>query len=398
MKMTQSSTLPTVLVAGFDSAENPISRTLRKQYGINPDWLEPGKSIRPHLYEIAIIGKSFINTSRYREVQDAFKEQKKPVFITNSGFSEIKQSLEDHLFERGKKQFGTKNVVPVASGGRPFNSPLFVTTTQVRRPAPALAAPAAPTSPPTVIHTKPTLVTTPAQTAAYTPILDENNIPKHTPERLEKIYKIVYECTKAGMGGLETVEMLTLEGYKKASGVEYIPQDVYSMRLSLKNQDWKPEGETENIGNFSKQKTKPFPAAAANPVTPMATPTPAPAPTPSVVLAPIALAPTSANPAALAMELIGHVLNSALPTDQKIAIVQKIQLGEIKSLKETKFEVVEMNAAQGIGVSMTKVLVYKRIDILNPAAAKELVLTKELTNELLNNMALLHKFVTTEAI
>jgi hypothetical protein len=105
-----------VLVSGMDLFPNQLTRAVEgygcKVYHVNGD---PGKNF-PRFCDIAIIGTKVSSHQKVWDVKDAYKEQKKPVLVTNTGFSEIRERFEELLVKRGirlpQKSFNNTIAIP----------------------------------------------------------------------------------------------------------------------------------------------------------------------------------------------------------------------------------------------------------------------------------------------
>lgn len=288
-----------ILLAGMNHFPNQFSRALDK-YGIEVVHISGDSSGHiPSDCAAVVIGTCQASHTKYGQVKDYYKRLGRPVFVSYQSFSPIKERFETFLKTEGFME----RIVRRAAGGETVMSQAFK---QAKEPKRAV----------------------------------------HPHEIVNKIYTIVRECFEAGMDLTQTVEMLKAEGYKKASGEEYVNADVSFIRNSL---------------GLKARSRKVLPTTP-KPVKP----------------------PASGD---IKLTLISKVLDSALPGDRKLDLLERINRGEITKEDATISRRVRLDGNQGEGLQLFT------SNILSNNDKPVIVMSKLQAAIILESLSAIHGFV-----
>ena len=354
-------TNPRVLVAGLFREDNQFTRTLKKNYGCDVVWTNLDHPTFPTDAEVVVIVTSHINTAKILKIKEAYKELKTPILVAAQGFSDIKETFENYLFERTKNQKVVEVKKPQVFSRRPFNAALPLEDIKVQ-----LKAAEEKKSPTLDAHTS-------------TGEIPETKRAVHDKETLAKIFKVIEDCQTANMSAKDTIELLEADGLKKASGESYDLQDIYSMRLRIKQMK---ESQPQKVP-APQPKPAPAPVKPAPPV--MAQPTPTPTPATTVPGTGLTVA-QKIEP----MILIGEVLKSIeLPQEEKLRLIGKIQAGEITTFETIVTDVVDNPEHREKELRISKIDIRK-----SRKNALEVYLNKEHCELVMLNLNAVHEFAT----
>lgn len=269
-----------VLVAGLENRDNQFTRRLAKEYGCEVFWTSVDERRYEREVDIGIVVRAQINSKKFQEIKDLFKQNKRPLLVARDNFSDIKNAFDDFLYRRGLHLNAKQMPLPKPGHQKqPFNSSF----SSLKELKPNDEKP-----------------------------IDVAPVPK-AQNKLRDILKVVKECADARMSAHDTVVMLG--EFKKSSGNSYDEQDVYNFRSRLRKEG--ALDETPIIAEEIKPPPPP-PKIEAKPAQLELKPEPPP-PAP----APIGFDPLS---------LIGEVLKSEqLPQEEKLKLIQKIQAGDVKA-------------------------------------------------------------------
>lgn len=331
---------PKILLAGMNRYPNQFSRKI-EQLGCETVPLsgDPGGHI-PTDCEAVIITKCQSSHEKFYQVKDAYKALNKPVFITDFGFSPIKERFTEFLKKlprpaevksRGQSNamshafFHAANLTIDGSGG---------SNREEGRPqgGPVNAVPSIPKE-----EVKMTKKKTGPKTGSTRAV--------HSQEVTNRVNQIVQECYDADMSTRETLQMIQAEGFKMADGRDYTTAYISTIRYRM---GLRPKG-----SKMAHRAPEPVAAPARRVHTPVDQSSP--------------------------LELIGRVLATEVSLQRKLELVAKIQSGEITTDSAVTTKVgpdgLQLMATSIIDGSEKKILTLNKVQAIAVAQAMKAIET-----------------------
>lgn len=252
--------------------------------------------------DIVIFFKFAMSHQKFWDVKEAYSNRGIPMFSIGTGFSEIKEDLEQWIKENKppEREVEVKRIfVPPPRKEKTAMAQAFQQATFIEEPA----AP-----PPRMIAGRAV----------------------HNEETVARIKEIIFDCMNAEMNVRDTINMLHAEGLRAADGSEFSYGYVHTLRGKLQAQEQVKKAEPTKEMIVEKKEN-------------------------SVGI----LRPTKYQKQSLTlsekMDLIGKVLASNIAQDRKLILVEAIQKGEISGEESATTRRARMNGVDQIQILRTSI-------------------------------------------
>lgn len=203
-----------VAVYGLPGPENQVTRGITK-YGMTAFAMEDSDPLPRDNYDAVVLSPIQVSHGRYAEIKKFCNDNKIKLFVTTSGFSQIKQAFEDHFFS--DKVLRKVNIKKRNSSKKELVSKSEEKNTESNR------------------------ITGP-------------RIVKYTAEQRELRDEMILECVDAGFDNKQIIEYLTGEGYFRPSdGQPYTTHNIDQMKHVLHR---KMNKESSKLLNNTNNKVK----------------------------------------------------------------------------------------------------------------------------------------------